>query len=99
MLSAVTPQWIRDLKRPSGDTPGKMVSYFALSLPKAELQQLEEREALLGFWQDHDLVFPTRLGAPMSRHNLVNRGPSSRCFDAPGSQTSASTTCVTPAPP
>ncbi len=36
-------------------------------------RQQEEREELAGLWQDHGLVFPTRVGTPMSRHNLVSR--------------------------
>jgi integrase len=36
-------------------------------------RQLEEREEVAGLWQNHDLVFPTRVGTPMSRHNLVAR--------------------------
>ena len=36
-------------------------------------RQVEERLKYDGFWQDHGLVFPTRVGTPVSRHNLVNR--------------------------
>jgi integrase len=36
-------------------------------------RQVEERLKYDGFWQDHGLVFPTRVGTPVSRHNLVAR--------------------------
>ena len=51
----------------------KLTAKAAQALKRHRGRQLEEREALLGLWQDQDLVFPTRLGTPMSRHNLVNR--------------------------
>jgi integrase len=51
----------------------KLTAKAAEALKRHRGRQLEERETLVGLWQDHDLVFPTRLGTPMSRHNLVAR--------------------------
>ena len=36
-------------------------------------RQLEERTMVGTKWRDHELVFPTGVGTPMSRHNLHNR--------------------------
>ena len=36
-------------------------------------RQLEERMRLSGLWEDHDLVFPSRTGTPMSGNNLSRR--------------------------
>jgi integrase len=36
-------------------------------------RQQKEQEELVGLWQDHTIVFPTRVGTPVSRHNLVAR--------------------------
>jgi integrase len=35
--------------------------------------QLEERMKLAGLWKDHDLVFTTGVGTPMSRADLITR--------------------------
>jgi integrase len=35
--------------------------------------QLEERDRLAGLWQDHDLVFTTQVGTPISRQDLITR--------------------------
>jgi len=34
---------------------------------------VNERERLMGLWQDNDLVFCSTIGTPLSRHNLVRR--------------------------
>ena len=35
--------------------------------------QLEERVRLTGFWKDHDLVFTSGFGTPISRADLITR--------------------------
>jgi integrase len=35
--------------------------------------QVEEEQRLTGLWQDHGLVFATRVGTPINRRNLVTR--------------------------
>jgi len=60
-------------KTAKGSRSVKLTAKAAQALKRHRGRQLEEREALLGLWQDHDLVFPKRLGTHMSRHNLVNR--------------------------
>ena len=56
-----------------GSRSVKLTANATQALKMHREHQLQEREALVGLWQEHDLVFPTRLGTPMSRHNLVNR--------------------------
>jgi integrase len=51
----------------------KLTATAVEALKRHRERQLEEREELAGLWQDRGLVFPTRVGTPMSRHNLVNR--------------------------
>ena len=51
----------------------KLTTRAVEALKRHRERQLEEREELAGLWQDHGLVFPTRVGTPMSRHNLVAR--------------------------
>ena len=43
------------------------------ALEKHRERQIEERKQLVELWRDCDLVFPTRVGTPISRHNLVTR--------------------------
>ncbi|QYJ15625.1 Tn916 family transposase [Rubrobacter xylanophilus DSM 9941] len=43
------------------------------SLRRHRRSQLEERMKLAGLWQDHDLVFTTGVGTPMSRADLITR--------------------------
>jgi integrase len=43
------------------------------ALEKHRERQIEERKRLVELWRDWDLVFPTRVGTPISRHNLVAR--------------------------
>ena len=43
------------------------------ALEKHRKRQIEERKQLVELWRDCDLVFPTRVGTPISRHNLVTR--------------------------
>ena len=56
-----------------GSRSVKLTANATQALKMHRERQLQEREALVGLWQEHDLVFPMRLGTPMSRHNLVNR--------------------------
>jgi integrase len=35
--------------------------------------QLEERRSVAGLWEDHDLIFTTQVGTPISRQDLINR--------------------------
>jgi site-specific recombinase XerD len=35
------------------------------------MRQLEERIARAGLWQNHDLVFPSSVGTPLSHRNVV----------------------------
>ena len=43
------------------------------SLRRHRKSQLEERMRLAGLWKEHDLVFTTGVGTPMSRADLVTR--------------------------
>lgn len=43
------------------------------SLRQHRKSQLEERMKLAGLWKDHDLVFTTGIGTPMSRADLITR--------------------------
>ena len=43
------------------------------SLKRHRKSQLEERMKLAGLWKDHDLVFTTGIGTPMSRADLITR--------------------------
>jgi len=43
----------------------------ALKCPRK--RQLEERSSVATLWQDHGLVFTTKLGTPLNRHNLCQR--------------------------
>jgi integrase len=60
-------------KTAKGSRSVKLTANATQALKMHRERQLQEREALVGLWQEHDLVFPMRLGTPMSRHNLVNR--------------------------
>lgn len=51
----------------------KLTSTAVEALRKHRESQVEERERLTGLWQDHDLVFCSTIGTPLSRHNLVRR--------------------------
>jgi integrase len=51
----------------------KLTARAVEALRRHRERQLEEREEVAGLWQNHGLVFPTRIGTPMSRHNLVAR--------------------------
>ena len=51
----------------------KLTAKAVEAIKKHRAQQQEERNRLAGLWQDHGLVFSTRVGTPLSRHNLVNR--------------------------
>lgn len=43
------------------------------SLKRHRKAQLEERMRLTGLWEDHDLVFATGVGTPISRQDLITR--------------------------
>ena len=60
-------------KTAKGSRSVKLTAKATQALKMQRERQLQERKALVGLWQEHDLVFPTRLGTPMSRHNLANR--------------------------
>ncbi len=51
----------------------KLTARAVEALSRHRERQLEEREEVAGLWQNHGLVFPTQVGTPMSRHNLVAR--------------------------
>lgn len=51
----------------------KLTPSAAEALRKHHKLQSQERERLTGLWQDHDLVFCSTIGTPLSRHNLVRR--------------------------
>ena len=51
----------------------KLTARAVEAIKKLHERQQEEHEELAGLWQDHGIVFPTGVGTPMSRHNLVNR--------------------------
>jgi integrase len=43
------------------------------SLRRHRRSQLQERMRFVGLWEDHDLVFTTRVGTPISRADLITR--------------------------
>jgi integrase len=51
----------------------KLTTGAVEALRKHHKLQLKERERLTGLWQNHDLVFCSTIGTPLSRHNLVRR--------------------------
>ena len=51
----------------------KLIPSAAAALRKHHKLQLRERERLTGLWQNHDLVFCSTIGTPLSHHNLVRR--------------------------
>ncbi len=51
----------------------KLTAKAVEAIKEHHQRQQKEQEGLVGLWQEHGLVFPTRVGTPMSRHNLVNR--------------------------
>jgi integrase len=60
-------------KSAKGRRSVKLTARAVEALRRHRERQLEEREEVAGIWQNHGLVFPTRIGTPMSRHNLVAR--------------------------
>jgi integrase len=60
-------------KSAKGRRSVKLTARAVEALRRHRERQLEEREEVAGLWQNHGLVFPTRIGTPMSRHNLVAR--------------------------
>src|SRR5215208_3333943 len=39
------------------------------ALKRHRKRQLEERSSVAALWQDHGLVFTTKVGTPLNRHN------------------------------
>jgi integrase len=62
-----------DPKTAKGRRSVKLTARAVEALKRHRERQLKEREEVAGLWQNHDLVFPTQVGTPMSRHNLVAR--------------------------
>lgn len=60
-------------KTAKGRRSVKLTARAVEALKRHRERQLEEREEVAGLWQNHGLVFPTQVGTPMSRHNLVAR--------------------------
>ncbi len=60
-------------KTAKGRRSVKLTAMAVKALKGHHERQLAEREELAGLWQNHGLVFPTRVGTPLSRHNLVAR--------------------------
>ena len=60
-------------KTAKGRRSVKLTARAVEALRRHRERQLEEREEVAGLWQNHGLVFPTQVGTPMSRHNLVAR--------------------------
>jgi integrase len=60
-------------KTAKGRRSVKLTTKAAEVLNKHRERQIEERKQLVNLWRDCDLVFPTRVGTPISRHNLVTR--------------------------
>ena len=50
-----------------------MVSELVLSLRRHRKPQLKEKVRLTGLWKDHDLVFTSGSGTPISRAVLITR--------------------------
>jgi len=65
----------------SFNPPKTAKSRRSIKLPRLALQslrghraaQLEERTRIAGLWKDHDLVFTTGIGTPVSRADLITR--------------------------
>jgi integrase len=49
----------------------KLSAGSAKALKAHRKAQLEERMKKAGLWQDHDLLFPSSLGTPLSHRNVV----------------------------
>lgn len=60
-------------KTAKGRRSVKLTAKAVESLKVHQEHQQEEQKELAGLWLDHKLVFPTRVGTPVSRHNLVAR--------------------------
>src|SRR5215203_3849867 len=60
-------------KTAKGRRSVKLTAKAVEALEKHRERQIEERKQLVKLWRDCDLVFPTRVGTPISRHNLVTR--------------------------
>jgi len=63
----------------------KLPNTVLFSLKKHRKAQLEERMRLAGLWEDHDLVFTTQVGTPITRQDLITRSfkPLLRCAGLP----------------
>jgi integrase len=62
-----------DPKTAKGRRSVKLTARAVEALKKHRERQLEECKEVAGLWQNHGLVFPTQVGTPMSRQNLVAR--------------------------
>jgi integrase len=51
----------------------KLTSGALEALKRHRKQQLKERMQLAGFWEDHGLIFPNKVGKPMNAKNLTAR--------------------------
>jgi integrase len=60
-------------KTAKGRRSVKLTAKAVEALEKHRERQIEERKQLVKLWRDCGLVFPTRVGTPISRHNLVTR--------------------------
>lgn len=60
-------------KTAKGKRPVELTAKAIEALQEHRKLQTVEQEDLAGLWRNYGLVFPTRLGTPMSRHNLVTR--------------------------
>ena len=60
-------------KTAKGRRSVKLTAKAVEALEKHRERQIEECNQLVKLWRDCDLVFPTRVGTPISRHNLVTR--------------------------
>jgi integrase len=60
-------------KTAKGSRSVKLTAKAVEAIKEHHERQQKEQEELVGLWQDHGLVFPTRVGTPVSRHNLVAR--------------------------
>ena len=60
-------------KTAKGRRSVKLTAKAVEALEKHRERQIEEWKQLVKLWRACDLVFPTRVGTPISRHNLVTR--------------------------
>jgi integrase len=67
-------EWVVDASTKSGKGRRVRLTRRAVAaLKDHRKRQLEERMRLAGIWQDHDLVFPSKVGSLLNPSNLRNR--------------------------